>query len=131
MIFQRYGVSALREISEDWMDDRRTKRADVGDLRALGEDGVGHDRPVAAEFVHPRIELDVGALAGGPENALAEFRDRGDRGEVFSLAGAEPNRGDDRVDETVETEDGLLGSERVAAVAKLLEGAGLEVHWVR
>ena len=102
--------------------------ADIGYLRAVGEEGAGHDRAVAAELVEARIELEVRALARRAEDALAELADRRDRREILALARAHRDRRHDGVDEAVEAEHGLLGGEDAAAVAQFLERAGFEVH---
>ena len=127
-IAKRNDVRALGEISENVVHDGRAERADVGDLGSLGEHGVGHDRAIAAQFVHAGIKFDVGALARRCDDALAEFGDRRDRREVFALACAQSDRSHDGVDETVESEDGMFGRERAAAFAELLQGAGFEFH---
>jgi len=56
------------------------------------------------EFVHPGIELEVGALAGGTEDALAKLGDAVEGREVVALAGALGDRGDDRVHKTVKAD---------------------------
>ena len=125
---KRDDAGAAGEVGEDRMHGAAAECADVGDAGAVGEQGVAHDRAVATEFVHARIELDVGALAGGAEDALAEFGNRGKRREVVPLAGALGDWGHDGIHETIETNQrGLLGK-RATAVAEFTEGASLEVH---
>ena len=94
----------------------------------MGEEGVAHNRAVTAEFIHARVELEVGALAGGAENALAEGGDAGERGEVIALAGALVDGGHDRVDETIEANEGGFLSEGAAVSAEFLKSAGFKVH---
>ena len=125
---KRDDAGAARKVREDRMHRAAAECADVGDAGAMGEQGVAHDRAVAAEFVHPGIELDVGALAGGPDDALAKFGNRGKGCEVVPLAGALGDGGHNGIDEAIEANEcGLLGK-RATAVAELTEGASLEVH---
>ena len=119
---------ASSEVSEDGVYVAAAEGADVGDAGAVGEKGVAHDRAVAAEFIHARVELEVGALAGGAEDALAERGNSGERREVIALAGALVDGGHDRVDETIEANEGGFLSEGAAMSAEFLESAGFKVH---
>ena len=116
------------EIGENRVDRDLAERADVGDVGALGEQGVGHDGAVAAELVHPRVELEVGAFARGGADALAKLGDGADRREILALAGTLGHRGHDGVHKAVEADEGALLGEGGALGAELLQGAGLEVH---
>ena len=121
-------VGAGRELGEDRVDVAAAKGADVGDAGALGEQGVAHDRTVATEFVEAGVELEVGALPGGAEDALAELGDAGERREIVALAGALGDRRDDGVDEAVKADQGVFLGERATVLPELVEGAGFEVH---
>ena len=121
-------VGAGRELGEDRVDVAAAEGADVGDTGALGEQGVAHDRAVAAEFVEPGVELEVGALAGGAEDALAELGNTGERREIVALTGALGDRRDDGVDEAVEADQSVFPGERATVLPELVEGAGFEVH---
>ena len=91
--------------------------ADVGDTGTVGEQSVAHDRAVAAEFVHARVELEIGALAGGALDALGKLGDRVDRREVRALAAAKADGGDDGVHKAVEADEGGFGAEAGAELA--------------
>jgi hypothetical protein len=83
------GRSGLNGVpGKDGRDGHEGPRGERGESGAVGEQGVAHDRAVAAEFIHARVELEVGALASGAEDALAEGGDAGERREVIALAGA-------------------------------------------
>ena len=113
---------------EDRVDGGLAEGADIGDGRALGEEGVGHDRAVAAQFVEAGVELEVGALAGGGADALAELGDGPDGREILPLAGAQRDGRHDGVDEAVEAHQGALALPGGAVFAELLQRTGLEVH---
>jgi len=121
-------VGSGGEVGEDRVDVASAEGADVGDAGAVGEEGVAHDWAVAAEFIHARVELEVGALAGGAEDALAEGGDAGERREVIALAGSLVDGGHDRVDETIEADESVFLSEGASVSAQFLERAGFKVH---
>ena len=67
------------EVGEHGVHLRLAECANVGDPGTGRQEGVGHDRAIAAEFVHAGKELDVSALAGRSDNALTKFRQGGNR----------------------------------------------------
>jgi len=105
------------------MHRRGAEGADVGHAEAGREEGVGHDRAVAAEFVEARVQLDVRALARGGHDAVAELQQGRDRREVVAGAAAEADGRDDGVDETVEADEGAMGGGLAATGGELLERA--------
>ena len=115
-------------VGEDRMDGRLAEGADVGDPRALGEQGIGHDGAVAAEFVHAGVKLEIGALARGGRDAPAELGNRRNGREIVALTGALGDRGHDGVHKAVEAHEGVLAGAVGAVFAQLLQGAGLEIH---
>ena len=119
---QRVRAGPPRHVGEDRMH-RRPECTDVGDAEPAAQQRVGHDRAVAAEFVHPRVELDVRALAGRREDALPELRQRLDRRERLALPVAPAHRRHNGVDETIEADEGASAREGAAALRDLLEGA--------
>ena len=101
--------------------------AECANVRNAGtgrQEGVGHDRAIAAEFVHAGKELDVSALAGRSDNALTKFRQGGNRCKILALAATKTDGSDDGIDEAVKTDDGGLGAEAGAVGLEFLEGAG-------
>jgi len=127
-VAERDGRGVRGHLLEDRVDGGLAEGADVGDRRPLREQGIGHDRAVAAERVEAGVELEVGALAGGGGDALAELGDGPDGREILALAGAQRHGRHDGVDEAVEAHQGALAQPGGAVFAELLQRAGLEVH---
>ena len=97
--------SAFGERFENGMQMRVTERADVGDPRAEGREGVGHDGTVTAELDALGNHFDVGAATGGPRDAFGEAGDGGEAG-VFLGVFALVDGVDDLVDKSIQADKG-------------------------
>jgi hypothetical protein len=81
---ERVGVARFRdgvnlgapgELGEDGMEVGIAENAQVGHLEPEARQGIGHDRPVAAQLGQLADQFDVGAFARGGGQALRQLRD--------------------------------------------------------
>ena len=103
---------AFGELVEHGMEIGVTQDAEVGHFDAETGEGIGHDRPVAAQLGHVRDDLEVGAFAGSSGHSLRQLRDRVHSGELLGRL-AFVDHMDDFIDEPVKAdESGELGNAR-------------------
>src|SRR3569833_3249482 len=110
------------------METLAAKCAEVRELRTGGEQRTRHQRTVAAELVHERVELDVRTFPGGAENPLTKFRDGRERREGLTRTRARRDRGDNRVVKTVHSSVDARRFQRRSPGAELGQRADFKIH---
>ena len=98
------------EFFEYWVDDRSSQSSDVTDSEPEGEEGIGHDRPISSKFVESRVKFDVGAFACGGADSRAQVSNCLNGVEVILEAVSFVHRGNDLVDESIQSDHGCFAS---------------------
>ncbi len=99
-------LGTSREFLEDRVDGGVAERSEIGNLAAKLDQGIGHDRTVAAQLGLLGDRLDIGAASGCRRDPLAEFRDRPEP-IIGMRVVAFVDDVDNFIDESVQPDEGL------------------------